>query len=187
MNETPKSSGDLLIRQGGQEYRAADPETLRTWVREGRILLDSTFFDESSNRWLYVRNLPGIAGGAPSNMPLQVVDVARNYRNLVVWVGIQILFSIWFALADSLAFLAGPILLATVVALAYYAHETAKALGSPSALLWAAAMLMPCINLFTLSALSSRAGEVCRTNGIRVGFLGPEVPETARRRRTTRR
>jgi hypothetical protein len=173
--EAAKPSGALVIRQGGQEYRAADQETLRTWVREGRILRDSTYFDESSNRWLYVRTLADFASGTPSNIPLKIVDVARNYRNLVVWVGIQVLFSVWFALADSLALLVAPILFVSIVALAYYAHETAKALGSPSALLWGAAMLIPCVNLFTLFALNSRASEVCRANGIRVGFLGPEL------------
>ncbi len=171
----PRSGGSVMIRQGSQEYRAPDLATLRAWVREGRILLDSTFFDESTNRWLHVRTLPDMVAGPSASSPLKVVDVARNYRNLVVWVGIQILFSIWFALADSLAPLVAPILVATVVALVYYAHETAKALGSPSALLWAAAMLMPCVNLFTLAALSSRASQICRANGIRVGLLGPKL------------
>jgi hypothetical protein len=173
-NQPPRSHNDLVVRQGDREYRAANLATLQTWVREGRIRSESTVFDETAGRWLFVRALPGIV--LPSaQSPLKVVEVARNYRHLVVWVGIQILFSIWFALADSLAILVAPILLASVLALAYYAHETAKALGSSSALLWAAAMLVPCINLFTLLALSSRASDVCRNNGIRVGFFGPEV------------
>jgi hypothetical protein len=173
-NPSSSLDGDLLIRQGGREYRAPNLETLQVWVSEGRILPESTFFDPQSGRWSYIRTLPGMSI-PPSAAPLRVVDVARNYRQLVVWLGIQILFSIWFALADSLAILVGPVLVATVFALAYYAHETAKALGSTSALIWAAAMLVPCVNLFTLLALSSRATEVCKANGIRVGLFGPEL------------
>ena len=165
---------DLLIRQGGHEYRAASLDVLREWVREGRILPESTVFDAQTERWMYVRTLPGIAVPSPA-APLRVVEVAKNYRHLVAWLGIQILFSIWYALADSLAILVGPMLLVTVFALAYYAYETARALGSTSALLWAAAMLIPCVNLLTLLMLSSRANEVCRANGIRVGLFGPEL------------
>jgi hypothetical protein len=132
--EAPRSSSGIVVRQGDKEYCAADLEMLRTWVREGRVLLDSTFFDEQSKQWSYVGTLPAMAS-VPLNTPLRVVDLARSYRNLVVWVGLQIVFAIWFALAGSLALLVAPILLATVLALAYYAHETAKALGSRSALL----------------------------------------------------
>ncbi|HEV7766046.1 MAG TPA: hypothetical protein VGQ76_13660 [Thermoanaerobaculia bacterium] len=164
----------LTIRQGDHEYRAETLEILQAWVNDGRILLGSTVFDEKSERWIDVRAFPGIAVPT-SHAPLRVVEVARNYRHLVVWVGIQLLFSVWFALANSPAILAWPVLLASVLVLAYYAHETAKALGSSSALLWAAAMLMPCINIFTLLALSSRASAVCKANGIRVGFFGPEL------------
>lgn len=68
-----------------------------------------------------------------------------------------------------------PALLVTIVALALYAYRTAEALGSSSALLWAVAMLIPCINVLTLLMLSSNATDVCRANGTPVGILGPRV------------
>ena len=93
----------------------------------------------------------------------------------VLWVGVQLLISLALLIFDSLALILVPALVATIVALAFYAFRTAEALGSSTAPLWALAMLVPCINIITLLVLSSKATEVCRANGIPVGFLGPRV------------
>jgi hypothetical protein len=66
-------------------------------------------------------------------------------------------------------------MLATFVGLVYYGYRTATALGSGVAWLWALAMVVPCVNVVTLLALSSKATRACRENGIEVGLLGPRV------------
>ena len=114
---------------------------------------------------------------------LDVQALAHAYRRLVLWFGVQLLLScgsMRFAdnprgAAGLLSFLVSLGMLATVGALIYYGYRTAAALGSSVAVLWAAAMLVPCLNIVTLLALSSRATHVCRENGIPVGLLGPEV------------
>ena len=116
------------------------------------------------------------------NVPL----LARSYRRLVLWFGAQLVLNV-IALplnamsptstaAGVLALLALSAMLGTLVALAIYAHRTATALGSSAAVLWAIAMFVPCANVITLLALSSKATHACRANGIPVGFLGPKLP-----------
>lgn len=115
------------------------------------------------------------------------IDVSKltvAYRRLVVWFGAQLLVncgsfgfrafqeqSILVALVQ-LAFAAA--ILVTVVALALYGFRTAQALGSPVAWLWAIAIFIPCINVLSLLALSSKATQACAARGIPVGFLGPK-------------
>jgi hypothetical protein len=119
-------------------------------------------------------------------MPPASIDVhalAGAYRNLVLWFGGQLLLNAISCGARgvggaaevliSLVVLAG--VLATIVALSYYGYRTAEALGSTVAWLWAVGMLVPCINLITLLALSSQATRACRENGIEVGLLGPKI------------
>jgi len=110
--------------------------------------------------------------------------LATAYRRLVMWCGAQLAILLLGGLAIVLA---GPgklafalalirlwMLLVTVVALVLYAYRTADALGSGAAPVWAAAMLVPLINLITLLVLSSKATRACREAGIDVGFLGPK-------------
>lgn len=174
-DHSARSDTELVVRQGVAEYRVASLDVLRVWAREGRIQPDSTVYADKVQRWVFVKSLPGVefpASGAP---PVRVVDVATNYRQMVVWFGVQLLISIWLSVADSLQFLVVPVLVLSIVALSYYAHQTARSLGSPYAIVWAVGMLAPCINLLILLALSSRANDVCRANGIRVGLMGPEL------------
>ena len=114
---------------------------------------------------------------------IDVNALAGAYRNLVLWFGGQLLVNAVScgargldgpaALLVSLAVLGG--LLATLVALVYYGYRTAEALGSSVAWLWAVGMLVPCVNVITLLALSSQATKACRENGIEVGLLGPKI------------
>jgi hypothetical protein len=115
---------------------------------------------------------------------LDVPKLAVAYRRLVLWFVLQWLVGMlgYVAirlLADpELQFIVGIARLAlglvTVVALGYYAFRTAQAIGSRVAVLWAIAMLVPCVNVITLLVLSSRATTACRQAGVEVGLLGPK-------------
>lgn len=168
-----QASNDYLIRQGNSEYRAPNLETLQAWASEGRVLPDASVYDPERKRWMFARAIlaPSITYGTPS---LNVRELARNYRHLVGTVGLQLVLSL-FALSDSLSMLLLPGLVATSVALSYFAYRTADSLASQASALWAVAMFVPCINLITLLVLSSNATSACRAAGIRVGLLGPEL------------
>ncbi len=114
---------------------------------------------------------------------IDVHALAGAYRNLVLWFGGQLLLNAVSCgarglggaaeIVVSLVVLAG--VLTTLVALVYYGYRTAEALRSPVAWLWAVGMLVPCVNVITLLALSSQATRACRENGIEVGLLGPKI------------
>jgi hypothetical protein len=116
---------------------------------------------------------------------LHVPALAHAYRFLVLWFGVQLLVSLASAvvqrapltgaLAIVLSLVIAGGMLATFVGLTYYGYQTAVALGSRVAWLWAIAMLVPCVNVVTLLALSSKATRACREHGIQVGLLGPRV------------
>jgi len=104
-----------------------------------------------------------------------IAKLARNYRQLVLWVALQLLISLLaMLLPNTLPLVFGVSLLVSAFALAYYSFQTAEALGQ-SGLSWAVAMLVPGLNLITLAALSSKATQVCRANNIPVGLLGPQL------------
>lgn len=127
------------------------------------------------NRWSYARELAELEPAYQKRS--KATHVASSYRQLVLWVGGQLVISLSVMLfGRSLSLILVPALVITIVALAIYAYRTADALGSSAAPLWAVVMLVPCINVITLLVLSSKATEVCRANGIPVGFLGPRVP-----------
>lgn len=116
--------------------------------------------------------------------------LARSYRALVIWVGIQIVVGVLgMALIAALgpttpaalivALLRLAILLVTAVALVIYAYKTAAALGSSVPLVWSVAMFFPLINLITLLVLSSKSTRVCKERGVEVGLLGPKsIPDS---------
>lgn len=106
---------------------------------------------------------------------MNIQQLAINYRQLVLWFGMQLLISLVslvFGLPSMMSALA---ILVTIVALAFYAFRTAEALGSSTALLWGVAMLVPCVNAITLLVLSAKANEACRANGVAVGLFGPRI------------
>jgi hypothetical protein len=167
---------DFVIRQGKHEFRAPDIRTLRIWADEGRVYPDSYVFHPVLNRWSYARELAELEPAYQKRST--ATQVAASYRQLVLWVGGQIVVSLGALIFGRglLSLLLAVALLVTIIALSIYAYRTADALGSSAAPLWAVAMLVPCINIITLLVLSSKATEVCRANGIPVGFLGPRVP-----------
>jgi hypothetical protein len=173
MTQPPILTTDYIIRQDGAEFRAPDAATLLQWAQQGRIRADSQVFDPTLNRWSRARDLPALASAYQSQQDLSAL--ARNYRSLVLGVGAQLLLGAVYRTMPETVLFVGPALLATIVALMYFAYKTAQALGSPYGALWAVAMLVPCLNILTLLVLSSKATAVCRANGIPVGFLGPKI------------
>ena len=103
--------------------------------------------------------------------PIDVAAIATNYRQLVLWVFAEVLFSF----AVPIVPLFGPFVLITAIGLMFYAYRTAKALGSTVSWLWPIGMIFPVLNILGLLELSSRASAVCREHGIEVGLLGPRV------------
>ena len=133
---------------------------------------------------------------APNQQGLAVVRnaevIARLYRRLILLIGLQILLSIiWqfviMARANLVALLVVIALLVSVVAIVVTAYKLSEEMGLGLPILWAVAMLVPCVNILTLLVLSGKAQTWCRRYGIKVGFLGPtpESIEELRRRMMT--
>ncbi len=133
---------------------------------------------------------------APNQQGLAIVQnaevIARLYRRLILLIGLQILLSIvWRFLlvagANLVALLVAIALLVSVIAIVVTAYKLAEEMGLGLPILWAVAMLVPCINILTLLVLSGKAQTWCRRYGIKVGFLGPtpESIEELRRRMMT--
>jgi hypothetical protein len=115
----------------------------------------------------------------------RVLQAANEYRSLVVLVGLQILFSVGSRIvavrqggpdATILALLSIGLALAILVfavlaAIKGFRLADSMRLSSPVA--WALGLFVPCVSLFVLLALSSRAAAFCRRYGLRVGLLGP--------------
>ena len=111
-----------------------------------------------------------------------IASLALNYRNLVLWFGMQLVFSVGSGTLGVLApndhFKQAGSTVITVgitIALVVYAYRTARSLGSTVPWVWAIAMVAPCVNVFTLLILSANATRVCRQHGIPVGFFGPRI------------
>jgi hypothetical protein len=112
--------------------------------------------------------------------------IAKLYRRLVRTVGGQLLLSLIANLRSArpgsggedvltglLAIVIFIALIVTEVVVVGTAYKLARRLGSGTPILWAIAMFIPCINILTLLALSSKATSWCRRHGIKVGFFGP--------------
>jgi hypothetical protein len=168
--ESSTSSTDFLIRVGDQDFRAPDMATLREWAGERRIPPDTYIFHPLLQRWIYARELAELAP-AYSAQRMEIAPLAKNYRQLVLWVGAQILLSFFTLVSPLFVFL----VLVTIAGIMFYAYHTAESLGSTAGAIWAIAMLIPLVNILTLLALSSKASTVCRANGIEVGLLGPRI------------
>jgi hypothetical protein len=110
-----------------------------------------------------------------------VESVARNFRTLVLLVGLQILMGVFLQLVTepllALALLVA--LLAVAVAMAVSAYKLMSGLGAGAPILWAAGIFVPLINLFVLAGISSRAQTWCKRHGIKVGLLGPTASSVA--------
>jgi len=134
------------------------------------------------------------SGSAVSPVPFADAEaIARLYRRLVLLVGLQLLVgflqaplqaatpSVGVGLVAAVILL---VLLGILVAMVVTTYKLTRLLRAGLPVLWAIAMFVPCLNLLTLLALSSRAQTWCRQYGIKVGLLGPtkESIEEVRRR-----
>src|ERR1051325_1140311 len=170
---------EFVISQDGQQFRAPDVSTLQRWASERRIRSDSHVFHPLLQQWVIARELSELR--ATYAQSENISTLAQNYRQLVLWVGAQLLIYLAFQLTSNvfrspvLALLFIALMIASVIALVIYAYRTAASLGSDVAPFWAIAMLIPCINIITLLALSSKANAFCKAHGIPVGLFGPRV------------
>jgi len=106
--------------------------------------------------------------------------IAKLYRRLVLLVGAQLLLgvlanmlSLMRAVAGLLALLALPVTIGISIFIAVPAYKLSGRLQAGLPILWAIALFIPCVNILTLLALSSKATTWCRRHGIKVGFFGP--------------
>lgn len=140
-------------------------------------------------------SVPSASGTAPAVTVQAAEAVAKLYRRLVLLVGLQLLIGCLIRTPEA----TGPSEIATVLALIGLvgavvvlallittAYRLMSLLGADGPALWAIAMFVPCINVFVLLAISSRAQEWCKRYGIKVGFFGPtqESLEELRRKGT---
>jgi hypothetical protein len=171
MSAMPPSETDFIIRHGGQEFRAPDVATLKAWAAEGRIVRDSEVFHPVLKVWTIASNLAELRSVYPD-----ISSLARNYRQLVLWFGVQFLVGVIPVVAlRTLRYVVPIAAVITITALAFYAYRTAAALRESTPLLWAIAMFVPCANGITLLILSAKSTRVCRANGVAVGLLGPRA------------
>lgn len=114
--------------------------------------------------------------------PIRTVEaVARNYRTLVLLVGLQLLLVVILRVVTS-PLLGLPLLLASfavAVAMALFAYKLMAGLEAGAPTLWAVGIFVPLVNLLVLGMISSRAQSWCRHCGITVGFLGPTASSLA--------
>jgi GYF domain 2 len=136
-------------------------------------------------------------GHPPESVPFEDAEkLAQLYRRLVLLVGLQILVGLFLvpfqaqptATGGLVGGVANLVVLVVAVVGVVTAYKLAGLLRSGPPLLWAIAMLLPCINIIVLLVLSSQAQTWCRRYGIKVGFLGPtqESIEEVRRLAMTR-
>jgi hypothetical protein len=110
-----------------------------------------------------------------------IPSLSRNYRNLVLWVGIQLVVNVGVLMLgrlfpnDGSRIVWWVISIGIIIPLAIYAYGTARSLGSTAAIVWAIAMLVPYASLITLLILSAKATRICRQHGIPVGLFGPRI------------
>jgi uncharacterized protein DUF4339 len=133
----------------------------------------------------------------PEPVPFEDAEnLARLYRRLVLLVGLQILGGFFLLPSQlepvqppsALAVLINLVLLVVVALTVVTAYKLTQTMRSGLPVLWAIAMLVPCVNIISLLALSSKAQTWCRRYGIKVGLLGPtkESIEEVRRLAMTR-
>jgi len=173
----PEPRGILVWREGMAE-----------WQEAGSV-------PELAGRLPPPRTLVAPGGQPPESVPFEDAEkLARLYRRLILLVGIQILLGLFLVpwqtspAPGPVAGLVNLIVLLVAAATVVTAYKLSGILRSGPPLLWAIAMLLPCINIIVLLALSSQAQTWCRRYGIKVGFLGPtkESIEEVRRLAMTR-
>jgi len=178
----------MWFYQDGQQQRGPVPqEELVRALLAGQDPRRVLVWREGMASWQEAGSVPEIRDGLPpsvsSTVPIadNAETIARLYRRLVLLVGLQILLGFFQlpAQADSsragspLGCVVGLVALAVLGATAVTAYKLASHLEAGAALAWAIAMFLPCINIFVLLVLSSKAQSWCQRYGIKVGLLGP--------------
>jgi hypothetical protein len=101
--------------------------------------------------------------------------VALHQRRVLMCFLALLTFNIGQVALAAVAPVAAPLLaigsLAAMIFGLFAVYRLAKALGY-TAIIYAIAMIIPCVNLLTLLVVISRATKVLKDNGVKVGFLG---------------
>lgn len=131
----------------------------------------------------FVQGLKEGVGGPDQNATLYAI--ALNQRKALGCVGLLILGNVArFAALATVPAVAVGLSLATFAVMIFsivYVYRLAKALGSP-ALLYAIAMLVPCLGLLMLLMIVSRATATLKKAGIKVGLMGVSKADLERLR-----
>jgi uncharacterized protein DUF4339 len=195
--------------QGEQRFGPMTLDELVTALRTAPDPHGVPVWYEGLADWQNAGSIPEIGQKLPPPVPLlragdlagnlaivaNAESIARLYRRLVLLVGLQILLGFFQLPAQTnrspgaalLSLVVFPVLLGLLVAVAVTAYKLTSLLETGVPILWAIAMFIPCINIITLLALSSKAQTWCQRYGIKVGLLGPtkESIEDLRRRSST--
>jgi hypothetical protein len=122
----------------------------------------------------YVQGLREGTIGAGQNEMLYKVAVHQR-RVLMCFLALLTFNIAQVALAPVVPLILVPVFLigslAAMIFGLFAVYRLAKALGY-TAILYAIAMLIPCVNLLTLLVVISRATKLLKENGVKVGFLG---------------
>jgi hypothetical protein len=123
--------------------------------------------------------------GAVNINSQELYNIAVNQRRALLCFAFLIIFNMaqgisgQFSPILAIFFLIGS--LATMIFCVVYIYRLAKSLGF-TAIIYAIAMLIPCINLLTLLVVISRATKRLKEGGVKVGFLGVRKPDLERLR-----
>jgi hypothetical protein len=160
-----------------------NPRQVKVW-REGL----TEWIDAGSAAEIAAKLPPPVPGApfthtAPNFQPgaSAVEAVARNYRNLVLLVGAQLLLAVLLQLVTvpGLALALFVPLAVVAIAMAIIAYKLMADLQAGAPILWAVGIFVPLVNLLVLAGISSKAQEWCKRHGIKVGLLGPTASSLA--------
>lgn len=118
----------------------------------------------------------------------QLISVAKWQRYVILMVILQIIANIWVSIQKEsgsqparsyeaapsvlLALVLAVFCLVVVVLSIYGIYKLALSLGKPAPVLYALAMVLPCVSLIVLLVLNSQATQMLKSNGIDVGLMG---------------
>jgi hypothetical protein len=112
-----------------------------------------------------------------------LIATANGQRNAPVTHGVDPAFAMG---ENAAVVLAGIGVLVVGCVLVVTGYRLAQILGLGTPIVWAIGMFVPLINLIVLLALSRKSQAVCRSHGVRVGLLGPNLDDVARIEQTGR-
>ena len=118
----------------------------------------------------------GMREGAMGVRDNSLYEIAKGQRKVLVCFGLLLMFNLGQVAIGAVAppavliFTLGSLVMMIFSVIAVY--RLAKALGY-TAIIYAIAMIIPCINLITLLVVVSRATQRLKAGGVKVGLLGP--------------